>query len=200
MRMLTVRIGRRTYPRPGTRKAQTLATANGTLRRVMAATGTSLTIALTRLSPTHHRFAVVRADGSSESVELETRSCLVHDLVHFALECEAGLLHSFYGQLAGGTAYAALTMTLPDGAGELLATERLVGGLQGMLQKGVPVDRFLAAMSDAFAAHGERLPAWCTPTLIARVQERMRRLNGEWRALPFGQTMWLRFPKANDAK
>jgi hypothetical protein len=166
----------------------------------MAAAATSLTIALTRVSPTHHTFSVVRADGSSESVELETKSCLVHDLVHFALECEAGLLHSFYGQLAGGTAYGALTMSSPSGGGEeMLATERLVGGLQGMLQKGVPVDRFLAVMGDAFAAHGERLPAWCTPTLIARVQERMRRLNGEWRALPFGQTMWLRFPPASGA-
>jgi len=159
----------------------------------MAATGTSLTIALTRISPTHHSFSVVRADGSSESVELETKSALVHDLAHFALESEAGLLQSFYGRLASGTAYGQLTMASAGGE-ELLATERIVGGLQGMLKQALPVDRFLAAMGDAFAAHGERLPPWCTPTLIARVQERMRQLNGEWRALPFGETMWLRFP------
>jgi len=57
----------------------------------------------------------------------------------------------------------------------------------------VPVERFLAVLGSAFEAHGERLPVWLTAELIARVRERMRRLEGEWRATPFGQTMELRF-------
>jgi len=50
-----------------------------------------LVVRLTRVSPTHHRFAFGRADGSGESLELETKSCLFHDLLHFAVETEAQL-------------------------------------------------------------------------------------------------------------
>lgn len=43
-------------------------------------------ISLTKLSDARHRFSYLRADGSGETLELETRSFLIHDLVHFALE------------------------------------------------------------------------------------------------------------------
>ncbi|HEX5051990.1 MAG TPA: hypothetical protein VFZ65_09475, partial [Planctomycetota bacterium] len=68
----------------------------------------SLLVRLTRTSPTHHRMEIVRDDGTREQHELETRSCLLHDLVHFAVETEAALGNSFYGRLAHGVAYAAL--------------------------------------------------------------------------------------------
>ena len=37
-----------------------------------------------------------------------------------------------------------------------------------------------------FGAHGERLPNWFTESFVDRVRERMRRLMGEWKAVPFG--------------
>ena len=62
-------------------------------------------VRFTRLSPTHHRFEALRDDGSIESRELETRSLLNHDLVHFALESEGELKDGFYGTLARGGSY-----------------------------------------------------------------------------------------------
>jgi hypothetical protein len=151
-----------------------------------------LVIRLARVSPTHHRLTLGREDGSSESRELETRSCLYHDLLHFALETEAGLRQSFYGLLAAGARYEQLTMA-GTVSPEIVATERIVGGLTGALRHRAPAEDFVAAMQSAFEAHGELLPGWCTSELVARVGERMRRLEGEWRALPFGQPMELRF-------
>jgi hypothetical protein len=151
-----------------------------------------LTIRLTRTSPTHHRLAFVRPDGSGESRELETKSCLYHDLLHFAVETEAGLRQSFYGLLASGARYADLTMDGTANA-EIIATERIIGGLTGALRNDATGERFVAVMANAFDAHGERLPEWCSAEFVARVRERMRRLEGHWRATPFGQTLELHF-------
>ena len=52
-------------------------------------------IRLTRLTNERHRLEVVRDDGTREARELETRSALPHDLVHYAVETEAGLGASF---------------------------------------------------------------------------------------------------------
>src|SRR5688572_31396455 len=66
-------------------------------------------IRLTRLTNERHRLELVRDDGTREARELETRSALLHDLVHYAVETEAGLGASFYGRLARGETYEALT-------------------------------------------------------------------------------------------
>lgn len=47
-------------------------------------------IAFTKLTQDRHRLEIRREDGSTESVELETRSYLLHDLGHYAVEAEAG--------------------------------------------------------------------------------------------------------------
>ena len=152
-----------------------------------------LLIRFTRVSPTHHRLQLVREDGSSEPRELETKSCLYHDLLHFAVETEVGLRQSFYGLLAQGARYEQLTMDGTAAGAEIVGTERIIGGLTGALRNQVPAERFVAAMRNAFDAHGERLPGWCTVALVERVREQMRRLEGEWRALPFGRSMELGF-------
>ncbi len=54
-----------------------------------------LTLRFTKLSDERHRFEYRRPDGTGEAIEMETRSLLRHDLLHFALEREAGLRGSF---------------------------------------------------------------------------------------------------------
>jgi hypothetical protein len=66
-------------------------------------------IQLTGLTPSHHRFQIQRDDGSSEAVELETRSLLIHDLTHYAVEHESivGPMQSHLtGQEAGAAGLA----------------------------------------------------------------------------------------------
>jgi hypothetical protein len=154
-----------------------------------------LVLRFTRTGPDRHRFEYVRPDGSGEAVEMETRSLLFHDLLHHAVETEAGLRGSFYGLLAKVGGYQELTVN--GGAalgGEVAITERVVGALSGALKQDVEADAFVALVSEFLEIYDERAPRWLTPAFVLAVKERMRRLEGQWKATPFGQTMELTFP------
>jgi hypothetical protein len=156
-------------------------------------------IRLTRLTNECHRLELVRDDGTREARELETRSALLHDLVHYAVETEAGLEASFYGRLARGETYEALTAVSPSDP-EAMQTEAVVARIQGAAKN----DTWSAADLDAeglarsiaagFRSVGDEPPAWLTGDLIVRVRERLRRVQGQWRATPFHQTLALEFP------
>lgn len=148
----------------------------------------SLIVRFTRLSPTQHRFEAIRADGTRETRELETRSFLLHDLVHFALESEAGLKEGFYGMLARGADY-----DTPAAGAPAMQIESVVGPLQGATKGEVDADAFVARFVSVQASIGAQAPAWLTADLIRRALERLRQLQGRWRATPFGQAMELRF-------
>jgi hypothetical protein len=154
-------------------------------------------IRFTRLTNERHRLEFVRDDGTSEARELETRSALLHDLVHYAVETEAGLEASFYGQLAGGKTYEALTAE-PSDDPEAMQTEAVVARIQGLAKNNAwsRVDPGSVAESIAagFRALESTPPTWLTADLIDRVRDRLRRVQGRWRATPFHQTLELDFP------
>ena len=154
-------------------------------------------ILLTRLTNERHRFELVRDDGTREARELETRSALLHDLVHYAVETEAGLEGSFYGRLASGLTYDALT-AVPPADREALQTEAVVARLQGIAKNDTwpAVDPAAVAemVAAGFRSLGDEPPAWLSGDLIARVRELLRRVQGQWRATPFHQTLVLEFP------
>jgi len=150
-----------------------------------------LSIRLTRLSPTHHRFEAVRPDGRVEMRELETRTFLLHDLVHFALESEAGLRNSFFGLLGNRGGYDDLGAPTE---GEALATERVVGPLQNALKGQVEPETFARQLSAYFRDLGEIPPEWLNAAVIAGAVKRFNAMQGRWKATRFGETMELLFP------
>lgn len=158
----------------------------------------TLFVTLTNISPTHHRFACMREDGSREAAELETKSFLYHDLLHFAVESEAFLGDSFYGKLLKGTSYRELSerkmeaTPLTEGK-EIMMTERVVGVMTGVLQSDASSEAALSSLRNLLSASGERFPEWFTEDFVLHVKERMRRLLGEWEGTPFGATMTLEF-------
>ncbi len=158
----------------------------------------TLFITLTNISPTHHRFVCVREDGSREEAALETKTFLYHDLLHFAIESEAFLRDSFYGKLLKGESYRSLSekgmeaAVLTEGK-EIMMTERVVGVMTGVLQSDASPEAAISGLQNLLSASGERFPLWFTEDLIMRVQERMRKLMGEWKGTPFGETMTLEF-------
>jgi hypothetical protein len=147
-----------------------------------------LTVRFTRLDAKRHRFEAVRADGSREARELETRSYLMHDLVHFALESEAKLACGFYGALARGAAYDVEAVSA-----EAMQVENVVAPLQTAIKDEVDPAAFVARLRATRASMGETSPEWLTEALMVRVLERLRQINGHWRATPFGETMELCF-------
>jgi hypothetical protein len=158
-----------------------------------------LALRFTRLSPTHHRFEYRRADGTGETVQMETRGLLFHDLLHYAVESEADLRGSFYGILGKIGGYEELSVA-GGGAlgGEIAITERVVGALTGALRADELDDAaFVAQAIECLDVYDERAPRWFTPTFVATVRERMRQLLGRWEATPAGETLELRFPASS---
>src|SRR5262245_42465770 len=154
-------------------------------------------IRLTRLTNERHRLELVRDDGTREARELETRSALLHDLVHYAVETEAGLEASFYGLLASGKTYESLAAE-PSNDPETMQTEAVVGRIQGMAKNDSWADIDAEALAQSliagFRSLGHEAPAWLNGDLIVRIRERFRRVQGQWRATSFHQTLVLEFP------
>lgn len=160
-------------------------------------------IRFTRLTNERHRVEFVRDDGTRETHEMETRSALLHDLVHYAVESEAGLTASFYGRLAAGETYEGLLASPPPDA-EAMQTEGVVGRIQGIAKNDSWSSFEPASLAAAIAAGSRALgaepPAWLTADLLVRVRERLRRVQGQWRATPFHQTLTLEFPVPGGAQ
>lgn len=153
-----------------------------------------LTLRFTRIAPDRHRFEYVRPDGSGEVVEMETHSMLTHDLVHFAVESEAGLQGSFYGLLAKFGDYQALAANVGGLGGEAMMTEMIVGPLQGALKGDLDADSFVEQVNEYREDMGvDRIP-WLSADFVRAAEKRFRALEGQWKATAFGQTMELKFP------
>ncbi|MDX1561355.1 MAG: hypothetical protein R3305_00415 [Gammaproteobacteria bacterium] len=148
-------------------------------------------IRLTKLSDQRHALEIVRADGSGDKVELLTREALFHDFLHFAVESSLPTQCGFWGALASGKSMADMN----DRSGESVAdiadilgpVEATVGMMTGVVK--LPEDAAFAAIRGYHESQGSELPNWCTERFVADVRECMRRLLGEWKATPYGQTM-----------
>ena len=146
-------------------------------------------VAFTKLFKERHRFAVVRSDGVRDAVELETRSYLVHDWVHFAVEAELPIADGFYGRLASGTRLCVLNdrARAPEPGSGLGLAESLVGPMQSVYRGRLAVDAYLALVDRQRAPQVDR-------AFVQRVLERLRRLAGHWRATAYGGEMRREWP------
>lgn len=148
----------------------------------------AMQIELSRISNHLHRFAITRADGSQEAATLETRSLLVHDLTHFAVETVARTQGGFYGLLAAGMPLARLNdRDNPPPDPTLMAVEQVVGPMQIVAQgRGDPA--LLVAMGLTLNQ------AAIDAAFVEAVQAQMRRLLGQWKGTPFHGSMRLVWP------
>jgi hypothetical protein len=138
-------------------------------------------VVLTKLTSERHRLEVL-----GQSVELETRSFLVHDFVHFAVERAAGLKRGFYGSLAAGVPLSELNdreKKWPEGS-ELALAESVVGPMQSLVQGRLEPQLFLEHVKAPFV----------DLEFIARVQQHFDALRGEWKATPWRGQMSLEWP------
>jgi len=142
-------------------------------------------IALAKITDQRHRVTVHRDDGSDETVELDTRSFLRHDLAHYAVAVELGLGHGVWGSVAAG---GSLSGDGLDGA-DMMLSESLAGPMQTMMRTGgsvaeirVVIDRVAPDLDTDIDDLSEAL------------HDRLRRLAGHWAATAFGTSMDLEFP------
>jgi hypothetical protein len=155
-------------------------------------------ILFTRLTNERHALEIVRDNGTRERVELETKSFLFHDLVHYALESSAGLHGGVWGLLASGTSLAELSdysgRARELGKSELGDIELVTGPLTALVKGRGNAQRALDGIAELRAAENKPLPPWLTPELLERAGEQMHKLLGHFRATPFGQAMELSWP------
>ncbi len=152
-----------------------------------------------KISPTHHRFEYIRTDGTGETIELETKSFLFHDFLHYSVETEANLKRSFYGLLGEGQTYAVLSgkgaMKQGMGNEEIRMTEIIIGPLTSVIKENLPPETFLLGMKNILDASELFIPSWLTEDTTLRIQEKFRKTMGAWRGTPFGSTLELAFPE-----
>jgi hypothetical protein len=143
-----------------------------------------LTILLHKRSAERHGLSLRVDGGPVETVELETRSFLVHDLVHWCVEAELEIDEGFWGLLSRGVPLAALNdREMPPATFATLSrVEGLVGPLQSFLQGRVPREQLL-----------EALPSVLSSNLLG-VETRYRAVRGAWKATPFGAALKLTWP------
>jgi hypothetical protein len=150
-----------------------------------------------KLPGDRHDLTIVRPDGRRESVLCETRSVLMHDFIHYAVEGAAGIETGFWGRLAAGRSLVEMNdrAGLPSAseAAEIATVEQFVGALSGAA-KGVPAAELVAAIARYAAGTDARVPPWLTEPVVVEAQERLRRLVGAWRAAGPGATVELDWP------
>jgi hypothetical protein len=154
-----------------------------------------------KTSDERHALEIVRPDGRREQEDCETRSFLVHDLLHYAVESEARLTGGFWGNLARGKTLADMNdrtgQAMAGASAEMAVIERVVGSLSGAV-KGRTANEMAAALATYATALGTKNPDWLTEAFILTVQERMKRLQGRWKATPYGGTMELDWPSTSN--
>lgn len=148
-----------------------------------------------KVSDEQHELGISRDGWSWESVECETRSYLTHDLLHYAVEVEAGVQAGFWGRLAAGATLAEMDDRARSMGQEMATIEQVVGALTVGV-KGKSAAEVVSGMSRFALSLGTTLPPWLTETFVLAVQERMRQLLGHWKGTPRGATLELTWQSA----
>ena len=96
-----------------------------------------MVIWLSPANPRQHHFVVHRPPFARLDTLLETRSLLLHDLCHYAIEAELGTHEGFYGRVAAGADPGALREASLDEAewAALLRIEGIVVQLQATFKR-----------------------------------------------------------------
>jgi hypothetical protein len=143
-------------------------------------------VELTPLDPQRHRLRVIRDDASTESVEIETRSYLFHDLCHLAVEAEVGLGDGFFTAVAAGGPLAADRDAVGSASQDAWLAEHLAARLQSSWRRATTDEIRSTLVSVA--------PDRVDGETAVRIVERLRRLVGHWEATRHGETMRIEWP------
>lgn len=158
-------------------------------------------ITFQKISNDQHRLTIERADGSSETSVLETKSLLLHDFIHLAIELEAGLKESFWGLVAAGHSFLALAgkdemQGEEIDRSEVAITEIVVGAFTGMLQRSVPAEFVIDGIRNVCEATNRPYPSYLSNGFIDAAFERLRHIRGAWNATAFGNVYTVEWPES----
>ncbi|MBS1154070.1 MAG: hypothetical protein H6Q89_5768 [Myxococcaceae bacterium] len=123
-------------------------------------------VLFTKLSDLRHRVEVVRADGTREKAELDTRSFLTHDFIHYAVEAISGMTWGFFGTLAAGAPLRQLNdreaNATWDPDSQIGLAESIAGPMLSVMKGHSDAEALLTGLDGMFSATGKLRPAWVT--------------------------------------
>lgn len=150
-------------------------------------------IRLTKISDQQHGVELVRNDGSRECIDLVTREALVHDFIHYSVEASIPTQGGFWGVLASGKSFAEMNDRSGESTREFAETLMMVEGMVGMMTGVIKGDlnpaQAIGAIRDYYAGIGQSAPEFLSERFVTDVRENMRKLQGHWKATPYGETM-----------
>lgn len=166
-------------------------------------------VVLTKISDEVHAVTITRRDGTTERVELNTRSFLRHDLAHFTVELELGLTGGVWGSVARGGSLSGdgldgsdmnLAESLAGPVQTLMRTEADVATIRAVLAQAAPDVLANDATANDPTANGPTSGGPASDNrgaddLAERIHERLRQLRGHWKATPYGADMHLTWPE-----
>lgn len=142
-------------------------------------------IVFTKLSDEEHSVRIERADGSVDSLKLNSRSFLRHDLAHLAVESEVPLASGYWGKVARGASLSGSEMRGPD----ILLAESLAGPVQTLMRT--------EASEEVFYSTLVRIrPELATQELATRIREAGRKFEGHWKGTPYRAEMRLEWDES----
>lgn len=139
-----------------------------------------------KLNISSHELKIVRSDRSSETVVLDTKTYLLHDICHFFVEKELNTVDGFWGMLSQGYQLEQLFGKTNPLTEKLRSIEGIVGGTQSVYSKHMDESAFW----DYLDAPGFDIS---DSNFLDKVIPRIEEFMNHWRFLPIGKSMTLKF-------
>ncbi len=129
---------------------------------------------------------VNRADNTSASVTLDTKIYFLHDLCHYFVEQELNYKKGFWGMLALGYGFTELTGKQNTLTEELRFIEKIVGPVQSIVSRHLPVENFENSTAYLNSAITKNIPV---KAVVTKIEECLKK----WEGLNYGQRLILNY-------
>jgi hypothetical protein len=157
-------------------------------------------VRLHKISPTRHVFEAQLPDGTCSRNELDSRSFLRHDLMHWCVEHRANVHDALYGAIERSEPLpqlATATEPMQGDGGSFPVVEALVGMMQGAAARPVDPAVFAPFACDYLRTQGLEPPAYLDAAFVTAVLADWHRLYGQWQSLRIGGVLELVPPAGN---
>ncbi|XDD49166.1 hypothetical protein AB3N59_12115 [Leptospira sp. WS92.C1] len=141
-----------------------------------------------KVNNSSHILRIIRDSSSTEEIILETKSYLIHDLMHYCVESVGNFQNAFWGSLEKGKTLADLAdRQNPPSDPELQIVESIVGPMQSLWKKSIDEKIVFERLQEISILSDPSL-------LIQTIHSKMDAVWGKWRSTKFGETMELIWP------
>jgi hypothetical protein len=151
-------------------------------------------IGIKRASAYQCEYTVTRDDGSVEVISLDTKTYLIHDVCHFAVEKHLAYANGFWGMLSQGFSFGELFGKDNMQAKELRLIEEVVGPVQSVYWGHIRKEDF-----QQFIEHtGFDVPEGVLDACLGEIEGILRM----WEPLSVGESLaleWVPVPGADRA-